>query len=156
MTTIYDELRTVIDKMEAESTKHQRMILPHDQNPRASMPLTDDGEYFKDSWWMEGYVGALAGVRLSDWRSEQFIQSQIGNGRPQHFSVLIPNAGQVTVSPADLGWIDATWFDPNNFPDQTECTAAWMRAGSPTVGPRGKFDVRGQYIPSGSQHSFAG
>lgn len=147
---IAEELRALAAKYEATAATKQA-ILPRSDNPRPTMPLSENGEYFTANWWMEGYVGALAGVRLSDWVSENYGYGRTSS-RPQHFRVLIPNAGQTHVSPADLGWMDATGYNPANYPDQEARTAAWIAVGCPTVGPGGKFDVRGEYITDAWKH----
>lgn len=152
---IIQQLRAFLDQLDPAGAPQaaKQKLLPRDPNPRPTMPLSEDGHHFTAPWWMEGYPGALAGVRLADWGNEYVaIQGMGGQGGviPGHFRVLVPNAGQVHVSPADLGWIDATGYDPRDYPDIEARRAAWIKVGCPTAGPRGKFDVRGDYVTPGA------
>lgn len=150
---LIEELKNLLTKFDG-ALATAREPLPYDANPRASMPLTEDAKYFTAPWWMHGWVGALAGVRVSDWVNEQMLAVRQSGSRPAHFRVLVPNMGQLHVSPADLGWMDSAWFDPDNYPDDTACTEAWVKAGCPTVGPRGKFGHLGRYMGPGDGHSI--
>lgn len=148
------QIRALLDQLEETSPKLPRQTqLPYSDNPRSSMPLSEDGKYFIANWWMEGYVGALAGVKLSAWGAENYAVMGIGGQGsviPKHYRVLVPNMGQLHVSPADLGWIDASGYDPENYPDGEVRRAEWLKVGCPTVGPRGKFDNTGNYVWPGA------
>lgn len=148
--TIAEQLRALADQLD-NAKPGVRTPLPYSDNPRASMKLTDDG-YFAEAFWMEGWVGALQGVRLSDWNQAQFTTRWLSPQVPLHYFVLPPNFGQVTISAADLGWIDGSWFDPDNYPDDTACIEAFNKAGRPTVGKRGKFGHLGRYMKPGDGH----
>lgn len=157
MNTIIKQLRVLLDQLEqgGETNAVKQPLLPHADNPREAMKLTDDGKYFAANWWMEGYAGALAGVRLMDWGNENYAVLGIGGQGaviPKHFHVLVPNMGQAHVSPADLGWMDATGYDPDQYQDTDSRRAAWIAVGCPTVGPRGRLDVRGDYVVESWRH----
>lgn len=154
---IAEQLRVLADQLDGVAPREQvvaRHPLPYDDNPRPTMPLSEDGKHFTADWWMEGYCAALAGVRLSDWAGVNYAVMGIGGQTPipKHFSVLPSNAGQMAISVADIGWIDSSWYDPDDFPDDTACIEAFNRAGRPTFGPRGKFGHLGRYV-RGNEHS---
>lgn len=151
--SIVQQLRALADQLDAGAVG--RTPLPYSDKPGDAMKLTEDRTHFAEPFWMEGWVGALAGVRLSDWNQTQFTTRWLSPAVPLHYFVLPPNVGQVTISAADLGWIDGRWYDPDNYPDDAACIEAYNKAGRPTVGPRGKFGHLGRYM-KGNEHSIMG
>lgn len=152
------QLRALADQIDGVAPAPEgttKKPLPFSDDPRPTMPLAADGKTFLDDWWMEGYCAALAGVRLVDWAGVNYAVMGIGGQTPipKHFSVLPPNAGQTAISVADIGWIDSSWYDPDDYPDDTACIEAFNKAGRPTFGPRGKFGHLGRYMISGDGHS---
>lgn len=161
MITVLDQLRAIVAQLEAGGAAAQRSamkLLPYTDNPREAMKLTEDGKHFAAPFWMDGYVGALPGVALNTWANENYAVGAIGGQAValNHLKVLMPNMGQIHVSPADLGWGDylAATFDPDQYTDDTDCLAAWNAAGRPTVGLRGVLGHLGRYLKPGDGHAI--
>jgi hypothetical protein len=156
--SIVAQMRVFLDQIEGIApgpVSVTKKPLPHAADPRPSMPLSADGKMFTGDWWMEGYCAAMAGTRLVDWAGINFGIMGIGgqNTIPKHFTVLPPNVGQASISVADIGWIDSSWYNPADYPDDTACIAAFNKAGRPTFGPGGKFTVNGRYMPTDPRFS---